>query len=110
MPNKRYLSGVRAERKLKAQLEAEDFLVIRASGSHGAFDLVAIPRYGDMIKLIQVKSVKGQQTIKAINKVMDKFFVTLPLPDSIHYTQEIWIWANHKWQWNIHVDNGVYRY
>ena len=110
MPNKRYLSGVRAERKLKAVLEGQKFLVIRASGSHGEFDLVAIPKYGGMVKLIQVKSVKGQKTAKAINVIMDKFLTTLPLPDSLHYTQEIWVWANHKWQWNIHVDNAVYSY
>lgn len=51
----RKAKGTRNERRAKAKLEAESWLVVRAAGSLGLFDLVALhPDYG--VKLIQVKT------------------------------------------------------
>jgi Holliday junction resolvase-like predicted endonuclease len=45
--------GADAERRLKQQLEAEGYLVVRAAASKGPVDLVAID--GRRVMLIQVK-------------------------------------------------------
>lgn len=59
MPNKNYLTGVRLERARKKFWEESGFVVIRASGSHGAFDLVALPKVntGTKAAAIQCKRV-----------------------------------------------------
>lgn len=41
-PNKNYISGRAFEYKRKKHWEAQGYDVIRASGSHGPFDLVAL--------------------------------------------------------------------
>ena len=53
----RYHIGARAEYKLKHELEKHGWHVIRAAGSHGKWDLVAVRKVGDRIDvaLIQVK-------------------------------------------------------
>jgi len=52
----RYRKGAEAEWELKRHLEANGLLVVRAAGSHGLFDLVAIgPKE---VLLIQVKRGK----------------------------------------------------
>ena len=53
----RYYTGARAEYKLKHELEKKGWHVIRAAGSHGKWDLVAVrKRKGRLdILLIQVK-------------------------------------------------------
>ena len=92
MPNKRYLSGVRAERKLKAELEAQGYLTIRASGSHGPFDLAGIHKETGFVRLIQVKSTKG-----SVEPLFRQFADNLVLPNCDHYTQEIWVWQGAGW-------------
>lgn len=47
--------GTRNERRAKATLEAESWLVVRAAGSLGLFDLVAL-HVDHGVKLIQVKT------------------------------------------------------
>jgi len=47
--------GARAERRARAMLEADGWTVIRAGGSFGPFDLVAVSRRG--VRLLQVKCV-----------------------------------------------------
>ena len=46
--------GARAERRARAMLEAQGYMVVRAGGSLGPFDLVAVSRSG--VRLIQVKT------------------------------------------------------
>jgi Holliday junction resolvase-like predicted endonuclease len=94
MPNKNYRKGRAAEYLLKHQLEREGFLVIRASGSHGEFDLIAAHRETGFIRFIQVKSTNREQRTSALQ---GKFAARLPLPHTDHYTQEIWI--RHVQQW-----------
>lgn len=50
--------GHNRERQVKAKLEAEDWWVVRAAGSLGDADLVAL-RVGDPPRLIEVKSTAG---------------------------------------------------
>jgi hypothetical protein len=42
MTNKRYIAGRRFEYKVKKELEKTNWIVIRASGSKGPFDLIAL--------------------------------------------------------------------
>lgn len=59
-----YANGVLYERKLKKYLEDNNHYVIRASGSHGKADLIALPLKDSSIclpKLIQVKSHRGEK-------------------------------------------------
>ena len=56
MVNKHYLAGSNFERRVKKYLEDKDFYVARTAGSHGSFDLIAIPRNNvSEILLIQCK-------------------------------------------------------
>ena len=61
MPNKNYLAGRRLEYKAKKELEEKGWKVIRASGSHGEFDLVAYRKNsggGTTVLLLQIKRDK----------------------------------------------------
>jgi len=64
--------GNRLEREAKRILEAMDYDVVKAGGSLGAFDLVAVPKhphalYGPKVRLIQCKAnrISGKE-IKSI--------------------------------------------
>ena len=92
MPNKRYLSGVRAERKLKAKLEAEGWIVFRTAGSHGFFDLIAVHPNTGQVRFMQVKSTKGN-----IKPLFQQFLANLALPNYNHYTRELWVWKDATW-------------
>lgn len=78
MPNANYQRGRRLEWEVKRDLEAEGFLVMRASGSHGLFDLIAIKEHEDLtvdVRLIQCKVTKNKKTI---TKLLKDFESTLP--------------------------------
>lgn len=61
MTNKNYISGRRWEYKVKDQWEKDGYVVIRASGSHGDFDLVAFnPHLVDMPYFIQCKRTRSE--------------------------------------------------
>jgi len=53
MPNTNYLAGRRLEYEVKKVFEAQGYHVIRASGSHGLYDLVCIR--SNQIILVQCK-------------------------------------------------------
>ncbi len=55
--NKQYAKGVRWEREVKKDYESNGFMVVRASGSHSPFDLVAV-KYGAPVHLVQCKVTK----------------------------------------------------
>lgn len=93
MSNKNYQRGVRAERLLKQQLEVIGYLVIRAAGSHSAFDLVAAHKRSGTVRFIQVKTMKTNP-----QPLLRKFINTVPLgywPDI--YSQELWIRYKGEW-------------
>ena len=59
MSNRKYISGRNFEYKIKQELEEDGFTVIRASGSHGVYDLVGfkyLPRSNRVVvRCIQCK-------------------------------------------------------
>lgn len=83
MPNKNYLSGVRFERETMKSYEAQGYKCIRASGSHGEYDIVAY-RANHKPVLIQCKVV----TKKAAVDLMIKRFIE-EVPSELHYHQSL---------------------
>lgn len=57
-----YMKGYRAEKKAREFLEGQGYYVLESRGSHGAFDLVAVPLRAvskatdGLVRLVQVKS------------------------------------------------------
>lgn len=90
--NANYDRGVRFERARKKKWEANDYLVLRTAGSHGAFDLVAVG-YG-YVYLIQCKVISGGE--KAAENLIKAFKLHPPLPPGDGYVQIIEVWANRK--------------
>jgi len=88
MSNKR--RGIEKERQAKHELEKEGYLVVRARGSFGKFDLIALNT--EHIKLVQVKRVKGKYAsfVHEIKEIKD--FVNHPN----NTVKELWIWFDHK--------------
>ena len=75
MPNRNYLRGRAHEYQVKKELEKDGWLVIRAAGSHGLFDLVAIKQPSNYIShkngqilLIQCKT--GKSYAKWLNEYL----------------------------------------
>lgn len=60
-----YTRGRNLEYKVKKELEAQGYLVIRSSGSHSPFDLIAMRM--DEIRFIQLKSRQQGQTFYRID-------------------------------------------
>ena len=78
MPNPMYARGVRFERELKKAWEDNRYTVIRASGSHGIYDLVCIPENNrSSIYGIQCKVTKTEKRAKQLT---DAFQKKPPLP------------------------------
>ena len=82
--------GTRTEHRSRDLLEADGFSVIRAAGSHGAFDLAAFR--ADEIRLIQVKTNRWpsraeMQTLRAfvvpanVIKLVHRWRDRVSLPD-----------------------------
>lgn len=74
MPNPNYKAGRRLEYEVKDLWEAQGFLTIRASGSHGAYDIIGF-RWDRKPAFIQCKrvSTEGQR-----NTLLKKFKQTTP--------------------------------
>jgi len=81
--NKNYQKGRRIEYKFKKILEEEGFHTIRASGSHGDFDLVSIKRntLGFLVmKFTQLKSgIKDFEAIKILENIKEKYNLKQPI-------------------------------
>lgn len=94
MPNTNYLRGVRFERLRKKRWEEAGYHVIRASGSHGKFDLVAIYP-GGIVNLIQCKVTAS---MKGVGKMVNDFQKKPPMLKSVSYNQclEIWVRSERK--------------
>ena len=56
MPNKNYIKGRQAEYRLMKTLRDSGAIVMRSSGSHGLFDVIAIFPNANLIQMYQVKS------------------------------------------------------
>jgi Holliday junction resolvase len=61
MPNQRYLAGRRLEYQVRNFFKSAGLSVIRASGSHGEWDIVAIDETTRTIYLVQCKRGKKMQ-------------------------------------------------
>lgn len=109
MPNKNYIAGRRAEYKVMALLKKDGYTVIRASGSHGPFDVVGIRpvnpkqyRMTDDIILVQVKRV-SKKGDTAIMNMGTKFTNNPPLPYSLTYLQCIMFYNEKGWHSTYYV-------
>lgn len=96
MPNANYLKGRRFEYFAKKEMEKYGYSVMRTSGSHGPFDLVAIHKKHGYMKLVQCKTVKtekeAQRLIKAFKE--DPPFVQRTLP--VRVLQMMWVKVPRK--------------
>lgn len=73
MPNKNYIRGRSFEYAVKKDLEAQGYHVLRTSGSHGAYDLIAIR---DTIHMfIQCKVTKKNN----LKQLLQEFKKTSPV-------------------------------
>lgn len=63
--NTNYQRGRRAEYEAKKLLEKRGYQVIRAAGSHGPFDLVAI-RVGDPVLGLQIKATSSKTVARSL--------------------------------------------
>jgi len=61
MPNKRYISGRRLEYQVRNFFKSAGFSTIRASGSHGEWDIIAVDDSTRTIYLVQCKRNKKFQ-------------------------------------------------
>ena len=89
-----YTKGRVYEYKAKKQLEAEGYTVIRAAGSHGPWDLIAM-RGEEPVRCIQIKRTKA---INGHKTILNQFkrnqrgklgFTT--------YREEMWVWYGGSW-------------
>lgn len=88
-----YQRGVIIERKAQAELEADGYLVIRAAGSKGPADLVAIPRDDAApVRLIQCKRTAGTPG-SGLRAALQELSA-LPLPADV--SAELWQWCDGK--------------
>lgn len=61
MGNNNYVRGAAFERQVKAYLEAQGWFAIRAAGSHGLVDVLAI-RPDNVVHFIQCKTGKAKMS------------------------------------------------
>ena len=85
----RYSAGRRLEYLARDELRRRGYVVIRAAGSKGPVDLVAIG--ADVVLAIQVKA-EGQSIAAALRAL-----AALPCPANVR--REVWTWKGRK-GWN----------
>lgn len=91
--------GWQREDKTRDILTKRDYLVVRAAGSLGPFDMIAISLYD--IRLIQVKSNRwpGPKERKEMEKYRDK------VPENISFLEE-WRWDDYARKPKIRIYDG----
>jgi hypothetical protein len=72
MPNKQYLKGRRFEYKRKAAWEKRGYSVMRTAGSHGAFDLIAVP-VRNPVAVVELIQCKVTGTLKKAQRLGEAF-------------------------------------
>ena len=93
MTNPNYQRGVRFERERKKAWKESGHTVLRTAGSHGAFDLVAIPlQLKWPVSLIQCKVLKTGTSAQACAMVK-AFKKNPPLLPSAHYHQVLEVYC-----------------
>jgi len=92
-----YRRGRQAEYWGIAQLKEDGYhTVIRAAGSKGIFDLVAVGEHN--VKFLQVKRVKGKH-IPSYEKDLAAMREVPPMPPPCH--MELWIFSDHRKAWIV---------
>ena len=98
----RYRTGARAEYKLKHELEKNGWHVIRAAGSHGKWDLVAVRKHNGRldILLIQVKRKQKPPTRPIISiyrnsTAIDCFIFVVPRQGA--FLSKDWQFSASNW-------------
>jgi len=87
----RYRKGARYERRAKAELEEDGWVVVRSAGSKGGADLVAIK-----VRQIQIKAVNEPRGWAGeLEEMVSR------LPGGPGLTRELWIW-NKRDGWEKH--------
>jgi Holliday junction resolvase len=81
-----YRRGYEFERQIKKILENKNYFVMRSSGSHTLFDLIAVNKFE--IKLIQAKRVKKLSNV-SITKELAKLEQFTNFPTNAQ--RELWI-------------------
>ncbi len=87
-----YSKGRVYEWKAQKELEAEGYVVVRSSASHSPIDLIAVGC--GSIKIIQVKSTKGDKVYMNTYKEDISSLREMKVPDNV--TREIWVWRRYK--------------
>ena len=85
MSNPNYLAGVRLERARKKFYEAKGYAVVRASGSHGCYDLVCLRSN----KLPIAISCKYVRSVGDANLLLKRFAGAPPLTSSRTFCQRL---------------------
>ena len=76
-------------------MEKLGYQVIRAAGSHGPWDLIAI-KEGEPVRCIQIKRTKTSRGVKLLHS---KFTPQVDYNPSQHYNHELWVWLDRVgWQ------------
>ena len=83
MPNKNYLSGRRFEYEVMDDLKTKGYKVIRASGSHGEFDVIGYKPHSTI--MVQCKVV---ETLASAQRLINNWEPPNP-PSQMTFTQEI---------------------
>lgn len=89
MPNKNYQRGRRLEWQVKKDYESRGWHVTRASGSHSAYDLIAVmqkDRNFTHIKFIQCKVIK-KLTDAALRKLIKEVHDTSPIQHELQHSE-----------------------
>lgn len=84
MSNPNYEAGVRWERDCKKHYEKLGYIVIRASGSHGKWDLVCV-KPGSNVVLVQCKVVATKTQAAALIKKYKANPPTIPSECYVQY-------------------------
>ena len=108
MSNRNYSRGRAYEYKAKKELEAEGYQVIRAAGSHGPWDLIAVPR--DVSKPVRCVQIKVTKVEKAIALLVRNFTDAQPPSAATMsengatatFVSELWVWHKAEWHKFIH--------
>jgi len=96
-----YQRGYESELQAKYDLEDEGYLVVRSSGSHTAFDVIAIN--DTHVRLVQVKRQKAKTTYGSTIKELQE--VKVPAFCSV----ELWIWTDRKGWEKIIIKKGIHQ-
>jgi Holliday junction resolvase len=89
--NRNYVNGRATEYRAKKELEKDGYTVIRAAGSHGPWDLIAMQ--GDTgVRCIQIKKVAKEGAMKRLAFDFEEEGLTA----GATWHEEIWILWNRK--------------